>query len=241
MFINNLLLYWTSEKAIKKRVSVFPAFNTIFHLWWQDVAQPWPGLPRSAVGCMLWWKSLLADREHPSLGGEPALCYSQVKGSGWGENQSLACCCLATAVFPPSSWWVTWDAWWGHLLCLRCPCSPSSLCSGSDQEPENEDLFLAVSPSNINPCTYLRAICAVTRILRANNFSCRHIITLFPNMTPEHVFCIATLSRSSSFSQGSRLSSKPTSTLLFLLLYLVWRVFSFVLFWPSPAEGVVAL
>lgn len=81
----------------------------------------------------------------------------------------------------------------------------------------------------------------MSRTLRANNFSCRHLIALFPKVTPEQVIPMAMLSRPCSFSQASSFFSKLMPTLLSLPVHFVWCISQFVLFWPSPAEGVVVL
>lgn len=91
---------------------------------------------------------------------------------------------------------------------------------GLDQECRNWDLFWGIGMSDRKTCSYLR----VSRALRANSFSCRHITAPFPKMTSEYALCKVVLSRSSSLSQARSLSFKSMPTLLSLLLYLILSI-----------------
>lgn len=93
-------------------------------------------------------------------------------------------------------------------------------CSGLGQECGNWDLFWTTGMSNRKTCTCLR----VSRVIRANSFSYRHITAPFPKMTSEHTLCKAVLSRSSSLSQARSLRFKSMPTLLSLLFYFVLSI-----------------
>lgn len=96
LFINNLLLYWTSEKTIRRKGICSSSVSTIFHLQCRMLLSGDQVFP-----AQLW--ASCCDEKHLSLGGKPALCYSQVKGSVCGENQSLMWHCRATVAFPPTA------------------------------------------------------------------------------------------------------------------------------------------
>lgn len=135
LFINNLLLYGHQKRQFKKKKKGV-CFSSIQSYLSSVVAGHCSAVTGSSpLSCWLWRKSLLADSEHPSSGGEPALCSSQVKGSGWSENQSLAYPCLTITGLPPCHPG-EWHRTSGKAISSACtaPLSPSSPCSGSDQD-----------------------------------------------------------------------------------------------------------
>lgn len=158
--------------------------------------------------------------------------------------------------FSSGRFWLGWDPVSGVLLtgAVVLGAQGTPQCSGLGQGPESPDLFLAANSSNINPAPIWEPLChwqmdstvseafskltVMSRTLRASSFSCRHTnAQRWPQSSRSPWQCSPDL-----FLFPTRsFISKLMPALLSLPVHFTWCISHFVLFWPSPAEGVVVL
>lgn len=149
---------------------------------------------------------------------------------GWVLLHLLPSCRKPGRGQPPSNMQQCsiWVLPWSALVSLL------GSCFGLDQECGNWDLFWAIGMSDRKTCSYLR----VSRVLRANSFSCRHITAPFPKMTSEYALCSLGLPPCPKQEALASSQCQPCCPSCFTLYYPFPMS---VLFWPSPAEGVIIL